>query len=40
LTKLKYEDIEKTVLTEMKKRSAIKKVILIDKSQKVVAFNK
>jgi len=39
LTKLKYEDIEKTVLTEMKKRSAIKKVILIDKSQKVVAFN-
>ena len=35
-TKLEYELIEKRVLIEIKKRSAIKKVILIDKLEKVI----
>ena len=39
-TKLKFEDIEKKVLIEMKKRAAIKKVIIIDKFEKVVEIQK
>ncbi|MCL1983155.1 MAG: hypothetical protein FWG53_08755 [Clostridiales bacterium] len=39
-TKLKFEDIEKKVLIEMKKRTAIKKVIIIDKFEKVVEIQK
>ena len=35
-TKLEYESIEKSVLFEIKKRPYIKKVILIDKFDKVV----
>jgi len=35
-TKLEYESIEKSVLFEMKKRPYIKKVILIDKQEKVI----
>jgi len=35
-TKLDYETIEKRVLFEIKKRSSIKKVILIDKNEKIV----
>ena len=35
-TKLDYESIKKKVLVEIKKRSSIKKVILIDKFEKIV----
>jgi len=35
-TKLKYQNIEKSVLFEIKERPYIKKVILIDKSEKVI----
>ena len=37
-TKLRYERIEASVLLEIKKRQSIKKVILIDKTKKVVEF--
>ena len=39
-TSLEYEKIEKAVLFEMKKRSAIKRVILINKFEKVVDIRK
>ena len=39
-TKLMYERIETSVKLEMKKRHKIKKVIIIDKSKKVVEFFK
>ena len=35
-TKLDYESIKKRVLVEMKKRPSIKKIIIIDKLEKVV----
>ena len=35
-TKLKYQDIEKSVFFELKKRPYINKVVLIDKSEKVI----
>ena len=39
-TMLSFDEIEKQVLVEMKKRNSIKQVILIDKSKKVVAIKK
>ena len=39
-TKLQYEEIEKRVLNEIKKRTTIKKVILIDKLEKVIEIQK
>ena len=39
-TKLKYERIETSVKLEMKKRHTIKKVILINKTKKIVEFFK
>ena len=39
-TKLEYDEIEKKVLIEMQKRTAIKKVVLIDKFEKVVEIEK
>jgi predicted phage-related endonuclease len=38
-TKLEYANIEKSVLVEIKKRPYIKKVILIDKFEKVIEIN-
>ena len=35
-TKLKYGDIEREVLLQIKERPYIKKVILIDKSEKIL----
>ena len=37
-TKLKYESIQKEVLHQIKERPYIKKVTLIDKSEKVIEF--
>ena len=39
-TSLEYEMIEKKVLSEIKKRSRTKRVILIDKFEKVIEFSK
>ena len=39
-TKLDYEYIVKKVLIEIKKRSSIKKVVLIDKSGKIIEIKK
>ena len=39
-TKLEYERVEKLVLIEVKKRTALKKVILIDKFSKVIEIKK
>ena len=39
-TKLKFESIEKSVLIEIEKRKSIRKVILIDKTKKIVEFFK
>ena len=39
-TKLPYSEIEKSVLVETKKRSNIRKVIIIDKNEKVVEIHK
>jgi len=39
-TKLKYESIEKSVIIEIEKRKSIRKVILIDKTKKIVEFFK
>ena len=39
-TKLRYKSIENSALFEWKKRPAIKRVILIDKSEKVVEIHK
>jgi len=39
-TKLKLETIEESVLIEMRNRPYIKKVILIDKSEKIVEIKK
>ena len=39
-TKLDFEIIEKRVLVEIKKRSLIKKVILIDKFEKIIEIKK
>ena len=39
-TKLKYDEIEKRVLNEVKKRTSIQKVIIIDKSEKVIEIKK
>ena len=40
LTKLKFEEIEKRVFNEIKKRTNIKKVILIDKNEKIIEIQK
>ena len=39
-TKLKYAEIEKRALNEVKKRTSINKVILIDKNEKVIEIQK
>ena len=39
-TKLKFPDIEKRVLIEVKKRTSINKVILIDKNEKIIEIQK
>jgi len=39
-TTLDYASVEKQVLIELKKRPSVKRVILIDKSNKVLAFQK
>ena len=39
-TKLPYDDIKKQVLIEMKNRSSIKKTILIDKLEKIIAITR
>ena len=39
-TPLEYENIEKTVIMELKNRPSIKRVILINKSGEVIAFQK
>jgi len=39
-TKLIFDEIEKMVQRELKKRPSIKKVIIIDKFEKIVAFPK
>ena len=40
LTKLKFEEIEKRVFNEIKKRTNIKKVVLIDKYEKIIEIQK
>jgi predicted phage-related endonuclease len=37
-TKLKYKDIEKSLFFELRKRPYISKVVLMDKSEKVIEF--
>jgi predicted phage-related endonuclease len=39
-TKLKFPEIEKRVLNEVKKRTSINRVILIDKNEKVIEIQK
>jgi len=39
-TPLEYESIEKTVLLELKNRPPVKRVILINKSGEIIAFQK
>jgi len=39
-TMLEYENIEKMVIFELKNRPSVKKVVLIDKSNKVIVFEK
>ena len=39
-TRLEYESVENKVLFEIKKRPAIRKVIIIDKSEKVIEIQK
>ena len=39
-TKLKYAEIEKRVLNEIKRRTSINRVILIDKNEKVIEVRK
>jgi len=39
-TRLEYESVENRVLFEIKKRPAIRKVIIIDKSEKVIEIQK
>jgi len=39
-TKLKYSDIEESVLFELKNRPYIRKIILIDKSEKIIEIQK
>jgi len=39
-TSLEYDSIEKAVLFELKNRPSVKRVILIDKNDKVLAFQK
>ena len=40
LTKLRFEEIEKRVFNEIKKRTNIKKVVLIDKYEKIIEIQK